>query len=206
MIAHLKGKLQGRSGDHIVVDVGGVGYALTVPGSTAGRLPGIGEDVYLHTHLAVRQDGMFLFGFATHDELLMFVHLTSVSGIGPRNALGVLSQYGPPAFYTHVLNEDVDALVLVPGIGQKTAQRIILELRDRIGVGKKKGVRIRPGPQGAPSNVEEEAVQALMALGYMRAEAKAAVEDIVGAKDKADAPKLEVEDIITRALKSMARV
>jgi Holliday junction DNA helicase RuvA len=231
MIAHLRGKLAGRTGDHVVVDVGGVGYALTVPGSTAARLPGLGEDVFLHTHLAVRQDGVVLFGFTTHEELLMFLHLTSISGIGPRNALAVLSQYNPSAFYTHVLNEDVDALVLVPGVGQKTAQRIILELRDRIGVGKKKGGRTKMEAQRTPSSVEEEAVQALMALGYMRAEANVAVDEAIGAAalkasgeaadsapgtaagkvpggagDRPLASILTVEEIITRALKSMARV
>jgi len=231
MIAHLKGKLAGRTGDRVVVDVGGVGYALTVPGSTASRLPGLGEDVALHTHLAVRQDGVVLFGFATNDELLMFLHLTSVSGIGPRNALAMLSQYSPPAFYTHVLNEDVDALVEVPGVGQKTAQRIILELRDRIGVGKKKSGRAKPEAHRTPSSVEEEAVQALMALGYMRAEAMAAVDEALGAAaekasgtatekalgmatekasgmatDKPPASRPTVEEIITRALRSMARI
>jgi len=207
MIAHLKGKFAGRTGDRIVVDVGGIGYAVTVPGSTASRLPGLGEDVLLHTHLAVRQDAVVLFGFATQDEMLMFLHLTSVSGIGPKNALAVLSQYSPPTFYTHVLNEDVDALVQVPGVGRKTAQRIILELRDRIGIGRKKSDRARTGAQKLASTVEEEAVHALMALGYMRAEAGAAVNEALGAgADRAGAPDATVEEIITRALRSMARV
>ncbi len=205
MIAHLKGRLASRTGDHVVVDVGGVGYAVTVPNSTASRLPSPGEEVLLHTHLSVRQDALVLYGFSTQDEMRMFLHLTSVSGIGPKNALAVLSQYSPPSFYSHVLNEDVDALVQVPGVGQKTAQRIILELRDRIGVGRKKGGRQKAGSQRAPSTVAEEAVYALMALGYMRAEAEEAANEALGSV-QAGAPGASVEEIITRALRSMARV
>jgi len=205
MIAHLKGTLASKAGDRIVVDVGGVGYAVAVPGSTASRLPSPGEEVLLHTHLAVRQDSLVLYGFSTQDEMLMFLRLTSVSGIGPKNALAVLSQYSPPVFYSYVLNEDVDALVQVPGVGQKTAQRIILELRDRIGVGRKKGGRQKAGVQRTPSTVTEEAVYALMALGYVRAEAEAAVNEATGA-GQAGATGATVEEIITRALRSMAKV
>lgn len=202
MIAHLRGSLSEVTENMVVVDVGGIGFGVVVPASTRGRLPERDREVLLHTYLAIRQDGVSLYGFSTPSELVLFQHLTSVSGVGPKLALSVLSSYSPDGFYAAVLNEDVVALTRVPGIGAKIAQRIILELRDRIGIARPRRVRgkgITPIPGEGPV---AQAVEALLALGYGRMEAASAVEAALAELGSAQ----NVEEIIRQALKSLARV
>ena len=177
MIASLCGKLAAIGADWAVIDVGGVGYRVLAPSSTLFKLPELGEEVFLYTHLAVRDDGMFLFGFSGDHELEAFLQLINVGGVGPRLALAVLSVLTPGELAGAVAVEDVDQLVRVPGVGKKTARRIILELKDKLAVvepGFPAGVGAMPGV-----GPESDAVNALMALGYDMTEARGAVQAAV---------------------------
>lgn len=175
MIAMLEGKLLRRRDDRIVLGVGGVGYQVHVPGSTASALPALGETVTLHIYTHVREDVLALYGFATEDEMILFEDIISVSGMGPRLALTSLSTLKPGEFRRAVLHEDVGTLTRIAGVGKKTAQRLILELRGKLTPG------IGDGDDGALPDVvpatpaSEEALAALVALGYSEAEARPAV-------------------------------
>ena len=177
MIASLRGKLSAIGADWAVIEVGGVGYRVLAPSSTLFKLPELGAEVFLHTHLAVRDDGMFLFGFSGDHELKAFLQLINVGGVGPRLALAVLSVLTPGELAGAVAVEDVEQLVRVPGVGKKTARRIILELKDKLAVmepGSPAGVGAMPGV-----GTESDAVNALMALGYDMTEARGAVQAAV---------------------------
>lgn len=181
MIAHLRGTLVAAAPEWVVVDVAGVGYRCLVPGSTRSRLPAAGEEVRLHTSLQVRDDSLTLYGFLTREEFDLFELLLRVEGIGPKVALGVLSASTPESVRRAIAFEDVTALCRVPGIGKKTAQRIVLELKDKVGA-------VGPGPgtgagampavsatSGAP-DAYADALDALVQLGYTRADAGEALE------------------------------
>ena len=129
MIAQVRGSLEEASLSSVVVDVGGVGFELGVSGITAASLPTLGQEVRLYTRMQVREDAWSLFGFATKEERTLFDHLVSVSGVGPKLALSVLSKFRVAELYTVVVTEDVKRMQSVPGVGKKTAQRLILELQ-----------------------------------------------------------------------------
>lgn len=172
MIGSLRGVLAHKEPPFIVVDVGGVGYELEAPMSTCFRLPAVGETVHLRTHLLVREDQHTLFGFATETERRLFRDLLRVSGVGAKTALGVLSGMNVEAFVRAVESEDVTSLVRLPGIGRKTAERLIIEMRDRVqhpGLVTGKGA---DGAVAAPSDPRAEALDALVALGYKAPEAR----------------------------------
>jgi Holliday junction DNA helicase RuvA len=179
MISFLRGRSVGTGDDHVIVDVGGVGFCVFVPASTLGRLPAAGEPVALHTHLHVTEDNLQLFGFLTRDEHYLFTQLLSVSGVGPRVALSVLSAISPEEFRRAVIYEDTAALDGIPGIGPRTAQRLVIELRDRLSprVSAGRGRKRRAAPTPARQDALGEAVEALAALGYSRVEAGQAVEE-----------------------------
>ncbi len=200
MIRFLRGVIQEKGVDHVVIDVGGVGFCCFVTPSTLAALPPQGSEARVFVHLHVREDALTLYGFATVEELRLFNILLGVSGVGPKAGMNILASISPPDFYKAVLFEDEEALMLVPGIGRKTAQRLILELKDRIGIVKKEGPRPR-GSAAARDNLGL-AEEALIALGYSRAEASEAVRR---AHDEAG-PGAGVEDLIHRGLKSLARV
>ncbi len=164
MIARLKGTLVERGEERVVLDVHGVGYDLSVPLSTLRGLGTSGSEVTLLTRLIVRENAMELFGFAELQERQMFDLLLSVSGIGPRLALAVLSAAEVHLLRRAIASSDVDLLVSVPGIGKKTAQRLLVELKDKIG--DLAGGPVSAGPP--PGAGEAEAVDALVALGYAR--------------------------------------
>lgn len=169
MIATLRGELRARGSDWVLLEVGGIGFRLLVPGAALDELGELGETVRLHTHLQVREDGLTLYGFPTAEELELFEILLGVTGIGPRLALGLLSSTSAETLRLAIAQEDVDALCRVPGIGRKTASRLILELKGRIDLG-------RLGLPGAAIPPEQaELVEVLMSLGYNTAEARAAV-------------------------------
>ncbi len=129
MIAQVRGSLEEASLSSVVIDVGGVGFELGVSGMTAASLPALGQEVRLYTRMQVREDAWSLFGFATKEERTLFDHLVSVSGVGPKLALSVLSKFRVAELYTVVVTEDVKRMQSVPGVGKKTAQRLILELQ-----------------------------------------------------------------------------
>ncbi|MTI79755.1 MAG: Holliday junction branch migration protein RuvA [Firmicutes bacterium] len=174
MIAFLRGKLAAESSGKVVLDVNGVGYQMLVSNTTLANMPHLGEEVFLHTHMVVREDSMQLYGFQTDDELSIFTTILNVSGIGPKGALAVLSVYQPENIKGIIANENATALTKVPGIGKKTAQRLILELKDKLG-------EMTPTKQQDISkidyqgSVERDAEFALMALGYSHSESTDAV-------------------------------
>ncbi|MBI4789835.1 MAG: Holliday junction branch migration protein RuvA [Chloroflexi bacterium] len=164
MIATLHGKLQARGEDAVIVNVGGVGFRVRVPTRTLADLGGIGSEVQLCTHLRVREDELSLYGFSNEEELRLFETLLTVSGVGPKVALGVLSAASSDTLRLAIGQGNVDVLTAIPGIGKKTAQRLVLELKGRIDVS---GL----GALGELSPVDEDVMNALINLGYSAAEA-----------------------------------
>jgi len=194
MIGFLRGRLVAKHPPALLVDVHGVGYELEAPMSTFYELPPTGTDVGLFTHLVVREDAQLLYGFATEAERRLFRGLLKVSGIGPRIALGVLSGISVEAFLHCVETQDADSLVRIPGIGRKTAERLLIEMRDRVSNLSQPG-ELAPAA-GGTGGAQAEAFSALVALGYKPAE----VTRLLKAAEGADS----TEELIRRALKAAA--
>jgi len=171
MIGSLHGKLQARTDDTILLNVGGVGFRVRVSANTAAGLGAVGSDVQLFTHLRVREDELSLYGFATEDELRLFETLMTVSGVGPKVALNVLSSAPAETVRMAIAQGNVDVLTAVPGIGKKTAQRIVLELKGKIDLS---GL----GEVGELSPLDEDVMNALINLGYSAAEATRAARSV----------------------------
>ena len=197
MIGSVRGRIASKTPPQVMVDVGGVGYELEAPMSTFFHLPAVGAEVSLLTHLVVREDAHVLYAFATEGERRLFRSLIKVSGVGPKIALALLSGISVEAFSRCVVNEDITALTKVPGIGRKTAERLVIEMRDRLGdPGVPAGVGVAPIAVG--TNPESEAYGALIALGYRPAEATRLL--------KAAGPGTHsTEELIRRALQSATR-
>ena len=191
MIAGLKGRIERTLDDAVLVDIGGVIYRVSTSRSTLEDIGVTGEDVRLFTHLYVREDQLALFGFASPDELRLFETLIGVSGVGPRLALAILSRVRPEALELAINGENAELLATVPGVGRKTAARLILELRGKL-------VPSSGGLPSAPSRDDAEVVAALRALGYTTAEAHGAV--VRAPRD----PELTVEDRVVAALRELA--
>jgi len=178
VIAFLRGRLVTAKPGQVIVDVGGVGYLLQVPAGTLARLPAPGDEVRLHTILQVREDALHLYGFATAEEKALFEMLVAVNGVGPRLALAALSTLGPAGLAAALAEGDAATLARVPGIGPRTAQRLLVELRDRA---RALGLVPEPGEPAWPAAGGEaaaEAAAALVALGYSAAEAARAVASV----------------------------
>ena len=171
MIGHVAGVLAGRTVEGCIVDVGGVGYSLVCSGATLTELPPDGAPVKLLTHLHVREDALVLFGFATEPERQVFEGLLSVSGVGPKVALAVCSALSPDRFRSAVATDDVGAIAAVPGIGKKTAQRIVLDLKEKLGV---PDLQVVSGAHDAIG----QARSALENLGYSPGEVRTALSAI----------------------------
>ena len=195
MLAYLKGILAIKNNENAVVDVGGVGYSLQIPYSTYQLLPEINQEVKLYTYMAVREDNVSLFGFCSLEEKRVFEQLISVSGIGPKLAVGVLSDIAPADFRLAVITDDINRLVKISGIGKKTAQRIIIELKDKL------KAEDAIADVSLPVNVDiktgeiEEAVSALQVLGYPNKEAVSMVAAVAQEG-------MKVEEIVKLALKN----
>ena len=203
MIAFINGILASLTAEEAVIDVGGVGYAVRIAPSTAERIGGIGEVVRLHTYLSVREDGMTLYGFLSREERTCFEQLITVSGVGPKGALGILSVLGVDDLRFAILSGDAKTISRAPGIGKKTADRLILELRDKMQIdpsevfgGGGTGEADATAPTDHP--FRDEAVEVMVALGYHAAEAMRAVR--IAAKDNPDA---DTETLVKAALKEM---
>ncbi len=168
MIERLRGTLISRRPDRVVIDVSGVGYSVSVPTSTARDLPGVGEEVVLHTHLHVREDAMVLYGFDDESALDMFRLLLGAPGVGPKVALAMVSSLDTDEIHRIILSEDADGLTVVPGIGKRSAQKIILELKPKLA-----GMEVAVvGSSGATQHVRD----ALEGLGYTTAE----IREVIG--------------------------
>lgn len=185
MYAFIEGKLEEKRQGEIVVNVGGVGYQLICSASTVAEAPQAGERFRAYTYLSVREDAMDLFGFATKEERTMFLKLCSVTGVGARTALGVLSSMPLRDLSIAIATGDTGALSRAPGIGKKTAQRLVLELKDKVEAGELTSGAGQAVPAAA-MGAQQEAVAALMALGYSSAEAARAINQVQGQSDKTD--------------------
>jgi Holliday junction DNA helicase RuvA len=195
MIGRLRGILVSKQPPWLLLEVGGVGYDVEVPMSTLYDLPAVGQEVTLLTHHAVKDDGVALYGFLREDERALFRHLLKVSGIGAKIALAVLSGASTDEFARRVHAGDVAALTRIPGIGKKTAERIVVELRDRVD---HLGVHLSgaaPGIGTAPQDAAAEATSALQQLGYKPAEVARLVQKAAADGDSAEA-------IIRKALRA----
>jgi Holliday junction DNA helicase RuvA len=198
VIGHLRGRLAAKHPPQLVVDVGGVGYELEAPMSTFYGLPSVGTEVSLHTHLVVREDAHVLFGFGTERERALFRELIKVSGVGPRIALAILSGVSVDEFHRCVEAEDVASLVRVPGIGRKTAERLVIEMRDRLKATGGTASGALPGTAGgAAATPQAEAFSALVALGYKPPE-------VTRLLQKVDPSVTSTEDLIRHALRAAA--
>ncbi len=196
MIGSLRGQLIQKQAPQVVVECGGVGYELEMPMSTFLDLPDVGSNLFLYTHLVVREDAQILYGFTTTDDRLLFRTLLKVNRVGAKMALGVLSAMTANDFRRCVEYEDTTTLSKIPGVGKKTAERLIIEMRDRID-------KVLPAAPGAKTvspeaNARAEALEALVSLGYKPNE----VSKLIG---KLDTNTLSAEDIIRQALKQAAR-
>ncbi|MCD8132791.1 MAG: Holliday junction branch migration protein RuvA [Clostridiales bacterium] len=200
MYSYIKGTLEEISEDFIVIENGGIGYQIRVPMRSMDRLPGRGEQVKVFTYLYVREDAFSLFGFFTRDELAMFQLLLNVSGIGPRGALALLSALSVNEIRFAVVSDDVKTISRAPGIGKKTAQRLIIELKDRISLEDALDVPQDSSAVSPEDNhiVRKEAMEALTALGYSAADAARTLSGIEITDDS------DVESVLKKALKNMA--
>jgi holliday junction DNA helicase RuvA len=192
MIALLEGKVAVRRADHVVVSAGGVGYRLAVSAETLRHIPAVGKDVTVHTHLIVRDDALLLYGFATEEERDLFLLLIGVQAVGPKMALAVLSGGPPRELLGAVAAGDTARLQAVPGIGKRTAERIVVELREKVGVPDAEDpivITRRDDPRSL-------AREALLGLGYTPVEADGLLRDAAG-----DTP----EDLIAAALREARR-
>lgn len=191
MIGFLRGRILQRQPPHLLIDVQGVGYEVEAPMSTFYGLPEVGAEVMLHTHLVVREDAHVLFGFGTETERRLFRALIRVNGVGPRLALTILSGVSVDNFVRCVRNNDSAALTRLPGIGKKTAERLVVEMRDRLDqAGSEAGA--------VPMNARDEAMSALVSLGYKPPEASRMLQAI---KDT----DISSAELIRRALQNAAR-
>ena len=196
MFAHFDGVVAEKTAESIVLDVNGVGYLLLVSGATLSMAPQVGERMKLYATLNVREDAMELFGFYSREEKAMYERLRGVSGIGSRTALQILSAMSVRDLSLALVSGDAGALTRVPGIGKKTAQRLVLELKDKVEDSQLTGSAAAISPKSADAGPEAEAVAALVALGYSASEAAKAVSRFVGQTEKSD-------ELIFMALKSL---
>lgn len=204
MIAYIKGTLEIKTKGYVVIEVNGIGYKIFMPENAVEKLGTIGEKVQVHTYMRVREDDISLYGFLTNEELRMFELLLGVGGIGAKGALAILSNITPSKFALAVISNDIAILKKIPGIGPKTAQRVILELKDKL----KKEQQVTQetseeeissfGQAVAEDEKITEAVSALQVLGYSRRE-------IAEALEKLDLSTLSVEDIIRKSLGNLAK-
>ena len=196
MISYVKGKLVEIIGDTVVVENGGFGINIRVPESVLSQLPGIGSETLIDTDMYVKEDLINLFGFITRDDLNVFKLLLNVNGIGPRGALSILSTVTPDALRLAVLSGDIKLISSAPGIGKKTAERLVLELKDKV------SVSVAPESIVTGSDIEQtavgEAVEALETLGISRSEAEKAIRSIEGREN------MSAEELIKEGLRNLA--
>lgn len=205
MYAYLKGTLEEITDDNIVVEVGNIGYNVKVSTTTADLLPPLGNEVKIYTYTLVREDTFSLYGFLTRDDLEIFKKLITVNGIGPKGGLAILSVMSADALRFAIMAGDAKSIAKAPGIGNKTAERVILDLRDKVsledtlrGLGEPVGATGAISGGGSPDNaMKKEAIEALVALGYSASDATAAVKKVEVTEDTT------VESILKMALKYM---
>lgn len=199
MIGQLRGKILAKQPPQLLIDVNGVGYEIDASMNTFYRLPEIGQEVLLFTHLVVREDAHLLYGFSTQEEKSLFRILLKVNGVGPRLALTILSSMEPNHFVQNIINNDTSALTRMPGIGKKTAERLVIEMRDKLS-----GWQSHPSLERSPAmipngrrQITQDAIAALIALGYKPQQANTEI-------TKIDDGNMSSEELIRCALREMA--
>ena len=203
MISYIRGTLAEKNEDSAVVEAHGVGYQIFVPVPVLSELPPLGESVKIYTYFSVREDGMSLFGFLSRQDLAMFKQLIGINGIGPKSALGILSALRPDVLRMAVASGDAKTISRAPGVGPKTAQRIILDLKDKIrpedvlAGGREESLAV-PEEISGVGQAGKEAVEALTALGYSAAEAAGAVKKVKITEE------MTAEDVLKGALRHLA--
>ena len=202
VISYVKGSLTEKFEDSVIVEAGGIGYRIFVPTSVLEHLPKTGETVKIYTYFSVREDAMSLYGFLSRQDLEMFRQLIGVNGVGPKSALGILSALSPDVLRLAVLSGDAKAISKAPGVGSKTAQRIILDLKDKVNAEDILDGYTEPvSGHGEVSNVGaigKEAIEALTALGYSASEASGVVKKVTITES------MTAEDVLKAALKHLA--
>ena len=196
MISYLKGSLEVKNIDYIIIDVGGIGYKVYMSSNSINRLGEIGTSVKVHTYMRVREDDISLYGFCTNEELRMFEQLLGVSGIGAKSALTILANISPSSFALAIISGDINTLKNLPGIGTKSAQRMILELKDKMKTQDaiQSGEVININNTYINNDKTKDAIEALQVLGYSR-------RDIEMVLSKIDTKDDSVEEIIRKSLK-----
>lgn len=200
MISYIKGSLEGVYDKRVVVDVGGVGYLIYISNTAISLLPTLGEEVKIYTYLNVKEDDMQLFGFLTWDDLEMFKQIIGVSGIGPKGGMSILSVLSPDDLRFAVLSADIKAINAAPGIGKKTAEKLIIELRDKIKIEdtlKSENIEASGLSDTGNEDVRTQTVMALVSLGYGNTEALKAVKKVSISDEDT------VEDVLKQSLKFM---
>ncbi len=202
MIAYVNGILDDIAGDNAVVDVGGVGYNVKISADTASRLPGTGEPVRLYTYTCVREDAFLLYGFLNRGDLEIFKKLITVNGIGPKGGLAILSVMRADDLRYAILSGDAKAIARAPGIGAKTAQRVILDLKDKLSfddemIGREVAATAAENDLKGDTPQKKEAIEALMSLGYTQSESARAVNAIEGIEE------MDSGAVLKAALKKM---
>lgn len=197
MIASLRGSLIYSDQTHVVVECGGVGYKCAVTLGTLNALPPLGSEIFLYTYMVIREDAMDLYGFLTAEELSAFKMITSVNGVGPKIGIALLSEFTASQLMLYIGTNDPKSLTAASGVGIKLAQRIVLELKDKVGhIGSDDVVGFKPSGRSG-SSASSEALAALMALGYTKGEASLAVGKIEG--------DLPTDELIKQALRLLSR-
>ena len=200
MLSYIKGELAEVFEDTIVVENNGMGINVKVPATVLSNIPSIGEDIKVYTYLYVREDAINVYGFLTRDDLNVFKLLLNVNGVGPKAALGILSTISANDLRYAVLSDDVNAIKKAPGIGAKTAQRLIIELKDKLKLESEEALILNANVSTKPSDdliLKNDAIEALVSLGYSQREAMDAVK-------KVDISNKNLDDIIKESLKNLA--
>ncbi len=201
MIAFVKGRIDEITEENVVIDVEGIGYNVKISTQTAALLPGLGEEIKLYTYTCVREDTFSLYGFLTRDDLEIFKRLITVNGIGPKGGLAILSVMSADNLRFAIISGDAAAISKAPGIGKKTAERVILDLKDKISLEDtlvhKEMLRLKEEGSVSDNRARNEAVEALTALGYSASDALHAVKSVQTDEN------MDVETILKLALKNM---
>lgn len=200
MYSYIKGSLEETDSDSIVVENNGIGYHIFVSGRVLDELPDIGERITIYTYLHVKEDCFALYGFLSRDDLKLFRMMLNVNGIGPKGALGILTVLSGDDLRAAVVSDNAKAIAKAPGVGAKTAQKLIIELKDKVHLED----ILQPGEEGENQNggdlsaVKQEAVQALVSLGYSQSEARSAVASVETAEG------MDIEEVLKASLKNIA--
>ena len=200
MIAHIQGLLHFKSPEYLVIDVDGIGYQVHVPLSTFYDLPQVGSTVSLHIHTHVREDALQLYGFQSPEEKALFVRLMSISGIGPRLAVNILSGISPAELVESLGHNNLARLISIPGVGRKTAERIMLELRDKLTALAPSHDAAAPRKTAADEAMNEDALSALLNLGYKKGVAQQAIEN---ARKRLEG-EITLETLLKESLRALA--